>query len=135
MIRTAFKIAFWLALAVWTVLLVRPTPQDVTAELKGWSDILPLVVAKTLHVTAYAVFAGWGLTVFGRRKWWAVGAVAVHAILGEVGQYLGNVWFATGRVGCITDVLIDWTGMAIGCGVWRVGKRLASRLRLASAAE
>ena len=127
MTRTVFKVAFWLVLAVWTVLLVRPTPQDVTAELKGLNDLLPLIVAKSLHVTAYAVFAGWGLTVFGRWKWWAVGAVAVHAILGEVGQYLGNVWFATGRMGCVTDVLIDWGGMALGCGVWWAVRRVVGR--------
>ncbi len=125
MTRTVLKIAFGLALAVWTVLLVRPTPQDVTAELKGWSDILPLLVAKALHLTAYAVFAGWGLTVFGRWRWWAVGGVAVHAVVGEVGQYVGNVWFATGRTGCVTDVLIDWTGMAVGAGVWWVGKKVS----------
>ena len=43
MTRTVFKVAFWLVLAVWTVLLVRPTPQDVTAELKGLNDLLPLI--------------------------------------------------------------------------------------------
>ena len=124
MTRTVLKIAFGLALAVWTVLLVRPTSQEITSGLKEWNDILPYLVAKALHLTAYAVFAGWGLAVFGRWRWWVVGAVAVHAIVGELGQYVGNVWFATGRVGSVVDVLIDWTGMATGCGVWWVGNRL-----------
>ena len=135
MIRTALKVAFWLALTAWFVLLVRPTPQDITNDLKELSDLLPFIVAKTLHLTAYAVFAGWALVVFDRWRWCAFAAVAGHAILGELGQYLGNEWFATGRTGTVKDVLIDWTGMALGCGVWWLWRRRANRLRLASAAE
>lgn len=129
MTRTVLKIAFAVALVVWTVLLVRPTPQEITAELREWSDILPYLVAKTLHLTGYAGFAGGALVLFGRWRWCVFAGVAVHAILGEVGQYAGNLWFATGRQGCVRDVLIDWTGMAVGCGVWWVGKKLTARRR------
>jgi hypothetical protein len=56
-----------------------------------------------------------------------LGAVAVHAVLGEVGQYVGDEWFATGRVGTVKDVLIDWFGMAIGCGLWSAWRKVTGQ--------
>jgi hypothetical protein len=124
--RTVLQLAFWLALATWTVLLVRPTPKEAVTALTDLSDILPWLVAKTLHVSGYAGFAVGSLALF-RRRWWVLGAVAVHAVLGEVGQYVGDEWFATGRVGSAKDVLIDWFGMTIGCGLWWAWRKVAGR--------
>lgn len=132
MTRTVLIAAYWLALAVWTVLLVRPTPQEAVDVLITWSDLLPLLVAKTLHLTGYGGLGCGALALFGRWKWWVFGGVALHAVLGEVCQYYGNLWFATGRTGKPLDVLIDWLGMAIGFGVWRVGMRITRRSRSAT---
>ncbi len=123
MTRTVLQFLFWLALAVWTVLLVWPTPKEAVEALTEWSDILPLLVAKSLHISGYAGFAVGALVLF-RRRWWVFAAVGGHAILGEVGQFIGNELFGTNRVGTVKDVLIDWGGMAIGCGVWWVWRRV-----------
>jgi hypothetical protein len=125
-IRTALQVAFWLALGVWSYLLVRPTIQQAVDALTEWSDLLPYLVAKCLHLTGYAAFAAGSLALF-RRRWWVLGAVAAHAVLSEVAQYLGNEWFATGRVGSVKDVLLDWFGMSVGVGVWWAGGRLVKR--------
>ncbi|MCU0704253.1 MAG: hypothetical protein MUF18_09790 [Fimbriiglobus sp.] len=122
------RILFWLTLATWTVLLVRPVPQDITAELQEWSDLLPWLISKTLHITAYTGFSVGALALFGRWRWWVFGGVAVHAILGELGQHFGNLWYDTRRIGSVRDVFIDWLGMAIGFGIgWAGRKVLASR--------
>lgn len=126
MTRTVLQLAFWLALATWTVLLVRPTPKEAVTALNDLSDILPWLVAKALHVTGYAGFAVGALVLF-RHRWWVLGAVAAHAVLGELGQYWGDVWFATGRVGSVKDVLIDWLGMAIGVGLWWAWRKVTGQ--------
>lgn len=129
MIRTALQVGFWLGLVVWFVLLVRPTTtfQPVSDELKSWSDVLPFLVSKALHLTCYGGLTVVALMLFRRRRWWVVGVVAVHAVSSEVAQFIGNEWYATGRVGSIQDVLIDWTGMAIGCGGWWAWRKVRSR--------
>lgn len=128
MIRTVLQVVFWIGLVVWTVLLVRPTTtfQPVSDELASWSDLLPFLVSKALHLTAYAGLAATALWLF-RRRWWVVAAVAVHAVVGEVGQYAGNEWYATGRTGTVKDVLIDWVGIGIGCGLWWVVRKAVGR--------
>lgn len=129
MTRTVLQVLFWIGLCVWTVLLVRPTTsfQPVSDELASWSDVLPFLVSKALHLTCYGGLTVAALVLFRGHGWWVVGAVAVHAIVGEVGQYVGNEWYATGRGGSVKDVLIDWTGMAIGCVVWWSGRRLVAK--------
>ncbi len=129
MTRTVLQVLFWVALVVWFVLLVRPTTtfQPVSDELASWSDVLPFLVSKGLHLTAYAGLAVAAVVLFRGWRWGVVGVVAAHAIVGEVGQYLGNEWYATGRVGSVKDVLIDWTGMVIGCGVWWVGRKVVAK--------
>jgi hypothetical protein len=131
--RRVLQLAFWIALAVWTVLLVRPTPKEAVTALTEWSDILPWLVSKALHVTGYAGFAVGALVLF-RYRWWVLGGVAVHAVLGELGQYLGDEWFATGRVGSVKDVFIDWTGMALGCGLWWAWRKVMNRAATGRAA-
>jgi len=125
-IRTALQIAFWVALAVWLVLLVRPGFPETSAALDRAQSGLGFVVQKGLHLSVYAGLAFGALVLF-RRRWWAFAAVAAHAVLSEIGQYVGNEWLNTGRHGCPEDVLIDWSGMAIACGVWWVGQRIVRR--------
>ena len=129
MTRTVLQVLFWVALVVWFVLLVRPTTtfQPVSDELASWSDVLPFLVSKGLHLAAYAGLAVAAVVLFRGWRWGVVCVVAAHAIVGEVGQYLGNEWYATGRVGSVKDVLIDWTGMVIGCGVWWVGRKVVAK--------
>jgi VanZ family protein len=128
-IRTVLQVGFWLGLAAWTVLLVRPTTtfRPVSDELASWGDVLPFLVSKALHLTAYAGLAVAALVLFRRWRWRVLGAVAAHAVAGEVGQYVGNGWYATGREGSVKDVLIDWAGMAVGCGVWWAWRRLVGK--------
>lgn len=123
MIRIALQIAFWLALAVWYVLLVRPGFPQTSAELGKLNAVLPYLVQKGLHLGVYAVLGGMAVAVFSRWRWWVLGVVLAHGVLSEVGQYYGNLWFETHRSGDPLDVLIDWTGVAIGCGMWWTGKR------------
>lgn len=123
MIRPALQIAFWLALAVWSYLLVRPGFPQTSAELSKLNTMLPYLVQKGLHLGVYAVLGGMAVALFPRRRRWMLGVVLAHGVLGEVGQYYGNLWFETHRSGDPLDVLIDWTGVAIGCGMWWTGRR------------
>lgn len=127
MFRTALQIAFWLALAVWYVFLVRPGFPETSAALDRVQDGLGWVVQKGLHLCVYAALAGGALVLFGRRKWWAFGGVAAHAVTSEIGQYVGNEWFQTGRHGCVQDVLIDWSGMAVAYVLWWMRRRIVRR--------
>lgn len=131
LIRTAFQFAFWLALAVWYVLLVRPGFPETSAALDRVQDGLGFAAQKGLHFCVYAGLAAGGVVLFRRRRWWAVGAVVAHAVLSEIGQYYGNLWFNTGRHGCVQDVLIDWAGsglgVAAGWALHRLHLRLATR--------
>ncbi len=119
------RLLFALTAVAWFALLVRPGFPETSAALGQVNESLPFVVAKGLHAGVYAVL-GVGAVLLFRRKWWTLGVVVLHAPLGELGQYLGNEWFATGREGCLRDVLIDWAGTAVGVGavaIWRAARR------------
>jgi VanZ family protein len=102
---------FWLALGVWSWLLVKPNPFPETAkELNEWA----FIAAKLLHAGCYAVLTlwvwfGWS----GRVQQWLFALVVLHGVASEVGQYLGNQWYQTGRYGCFRDVFIDWFGVSV----------------------
>ena len=122
-LRFWLQLLFWLAFAGWFALLVRPEFRDESAALARIDPGLPYLVAKGLHASVYAAL-GLGAAALFRRRWWALAAVAAHAVLSEVCQYWGNVWFATGRHGCAEDVLLDWCGSAAGVGVWWLTRRV-----------
>lgn len=110
------KLLFFPALAYWAWLLVKPKPfSDVASRLAAWHELALYVASKGLHFGVYAALAvaavvGWSRPWRGRM----VAVVAAHAVLTELAQHLGNEWYASGRTGSVTDVLIDWAGIAAG---------------------
>lgn len=114
------RLAFWLALAVWSWLLVKPQPfPELSRQLSDWNELLPFLAAKSLHMTGYATLAvlaaaGWS----ARWRRWMVLLVVAHGPLSELAQYLGNLWLNTGRTGCVRDVIVDWVGVSAGLGIW-----------------
>jgi hypothetical protein len=109
------QVGFWLAFVTWSWLLVKPNPFPETAkELANWGDWATFLAAKFLHAGCYAVLTLWVWFCWsGRSQTVLFWIVAIHAILSEVGQYLGSLWFDTKRFGCLRDVLIDWFGVAL----------------------
>jgi VanZ family protein len=99
---------FFLALWTWKLLEPNPVPETVNEEIP---NDLKFYVAKALHAGAYAfltVLAGY-LPVQRSFFWCVIGVLALHAIGTEIGQtYVPN------RHGSVRDVLVDWTGIAMG---------------------
>lgn len=120
---------FWPALAVWSWLLVKPNPfPELARRLSAWDDLLPFLAAKALHTGVYAALTGIGLIGGGRRWAWVVALMLAHGVLTELGQYYGDLWFDTKRTGCVRDVLVDWTGVAVGYGAWRFIRHLRPKV-------
>ncbi|OWK35989.1 VanZ family protein [Fimbriiglobus ruber] len=114
--------AILLALWTWKLLEPNPVPEPVLGELRSVYDSLPFLLAKTLHMTGYAVLAAlcvvWVPTRAG--KWWAMGLLVAHGATTEFLQY----YLDWGRTGRVTDVLIDTTGITIGAlAAWRFWRR------------
>jgi hypothetical protein len=109
------QVGFWLALILWSWLLLKPNPFPETArELDNWGEWATFLAAKTLHASCYAILTLWvWFSWSGRSQKLLFWFVVLHAVLSEVGQYLGNLWFGTLRYGCIRDVLIDWFGVVM----------------------
>jgi hypothetical protein len=108
----------FLGLWTWKLLESNPVPEKVT---QGWSLDLKYVAAKTLHVGAYGfltLLVAW-LPVRRPYFWAAVGVLMLHGIGTEIGQsYVPN------RSGSVTDVFIDWFGIAtalVFLWFWRAG--------------
>ena len=105
------QVAFWLALLLWSWLLVKPNPFPETAKvLNEWA----FITAKLLHAGCYAVLAGWiWMWWLGRPQKLMFGLLLLHGVASEFGQHLGSTWFDTKRYGCVRDVLIDWFGVSV----------------------
>ncbi len=114
LLRTA-QVGFWLALVLWSWLLIKPNPfPDTAKELENWGEWATFLAAKTLHASCYAVLTLWVWVCWtGRLQRRLFGLVILHGIASELGQYLGNLWFNTGRYGCVRDVLVDWFGVCV----------------------
>jgi VanZ family protein len=102
-----------LGLWTWKLLDPDPVPDDLKPQLV---DEVGFIVAKSLHVCAYAFLAFLIVTlpVARRWRWLFVGLIALHGIATEIGQT-----FVPGRSGQVSDVLIDWVGITLGVLVWR----------------
>jgi VanZ family protein len=95
--------------AVWTFALLVPrphrfAPSEAVLEYQ-------FSISKTLHVTAYALFAvlSAALPVSSRRRWRLVAFMSAHAFFTEFGQI-----FAEERHPSLRDVGIDHVGMVLG---------------------
>jgi VanZ family protein len=102
----------WLVyFAAWTYALVTPIPPDPSAGLKVLASY-KLLIAKTLHVVAYAVLAGlsgW-LRVPCRFRWILLFVIMAHAPATELIQLQ-----VEGRSGELLDV--GWDHLGIGLGL------------------
>jgi len=118
---TAAAVVFWPLLTLWTWKLLEsnPLPEQLNDALST-SDLLKLILAKCLHAGVYGVLAGlaWVWAPRGRWQLVAIGFLILHGIGTEIGQT-----YVPGRHGSPIDVLIDWTGIAIGVVVTRWIKR------------
>jgi hypothetical protein len=111
-VRLAAAVVFVPALAAWTWKLLEPNPvpEPVLNILSVW-DFLPYLAAKTLHAGGYAFLTvlAW-VAVPSRWRWAAVGFLLLHGAGSELLQHV----LPFNRTGKVTDVLIDWAGVAVG---------------------
>jgi hypothetical protein len=101
----------WLAyFALWTGGLLLPMPSDGAGTLP-WLTPYKVVVAKSLHVAAYAglaVLGGW-LRLPCRFRWVLLFVIMVHAPATELLQTR-----IEGRTGTLKDVGLDHLGIGLG---------------------
>jgi VanZ family protein len=113
---------WWIALCVWTALLVTAQGPSVVASVVP-DHQLPVWVSKAGHVIGYAVLA----VMVGslpvrpaiRNAWWLF--LVSHACLTEWIQT-----FVEGRTGSLRDVLLDVLGITLGLLVlqcWQLLRR------------
>ena len=119
---TPLRWVVWFAfLVTWSVALLVPDPIGWVLRHKPDSLELPhqttFLMAKTLHLTAYALAAiltGW-LRAPGSWRWVLLVFWFLHADATEVGQR-----FVPGRSGSLRDVALDHLGLLIGIALsWR----------------
>jgi hypothetical protein len=101
---------------VWTVALLYPIPPPEPHD--GIDEVLTVrkVVAKTLHMSAYAVMAlltGW-LKVPARYRWLLVFFLMAHATATEVAQRMLTDLHWVERTGRLSDVALDNVGVLAG---------------------
>lgn len=101
----------------WTAALVAPVPSTDGLPMGEFLDSRRVLVAKAVHVVAYAMFAmlsGW-LPVAPRWRLLLMYLLMVHAVATEFTQL-----HLSYRSGTLSDVLWDHLGIAIGFGLsWR----------------
>jgi VanZ family protein len=114
--------AVWFAfLVLWSTALLVPDPIGFllhhlpdSVEL---NHTMTFLMAKTLHVTAYAtaaILTGW-LRAPGSWRWLLLAFWFLHAGATEFGQL-----FVPGRTGSLRDVALDSVGLLIGLALsWR----------------
>src|SRR5438874_1333500 len=110
---------WWLGLAAWTIALTTTFPVHVKHALLP-EDPGGLPVAKVLHVAAYAFLAGFAalLRPAGLWRWLILLLLLAHGAATEIIQT-----FVPERTGAVTDVFIDYLGVALGAALtwpwWR----------------
>jgi VanZ family protein len=101
----------------WSIALIVPVP--IKPRDPSWVEPL-WTFSKSLHVAAYAVFAGlcaWMLLPC-RYRWLLIVLLLGHAMLTEYVQYLTHDFF--GRTGQWSDVGLDAIGIVLGVSVmWK----------------
>lgn len=106
----------WLLfLLVWTALLLRPEPAQIPNSVVPSYWRYP--IAKTVHVTAYAILFAWGRYLArtspngsrGIISWWPLLILSLHGFLTEYLQTMVRL-----RTGSIADVAWDHLGIFLG---------------------
>jgi VanZ family protein len=107
---------WWLYVAAWSTALLVPMPAG--SEWKINDINVKFLFAKTVHVSAYAVWAilsAW-LLVPRHLRWFLLAGMALHAPATEFLQT-----FVPGRTGNLRDVALDLIGICLGCLLsWRL---------------
>jgi VanZ family protein len=136
--QTFLRWAVWIAfLVLWSTALLVPDPVGFLLRIKPDSleltDLATFLMAKTLHVTAYAVAAiltGW-LRAPGSWRWLLLAFWFLHAGATELGQR-----FVPGRTGSLRDVALDHLGLLIGLALsWRWWRAVPREAREAPVGE
>jgi VanZ family protein len=111
---------FFVLLGLWTWKLLEPFPVPEEIQETLLAAGLKLVAAKTLHAVMYGVLAILAITLPAPLRWrrFFVGLLLLHAIATEIGQT-----FVPHRTGRAWDVVIDWTGIAMGLALLHLVKR------------
>ena len=101
-------LAWWVVFAGWTAALLRPEP--VAVGRRVLPGALLFYAGKGLHVSAYAVLAGWAvwLPASRRVRCALLGLLVLHA---GATEYLQPY---VGRGGDLKDVGLDLLGVALG---------------------
>ena len=111
--RIAAAVVFAAGLVLWTWKLVEPSPvpESMLGERRSWNELLPFLLAKTLHCGGYAFLTVTGMAGVPRR-WWPVlvGFLMAHGLATEVLQFV----LPFNRFGRGADVVIDWAGITAG---------------------
>jgi hypothetical protein len=108
-LRLLHLAAFVVPFGVFSYLLITPEPPKPPTQV----DWLVFLFYKTGHATGYAYLAavGYLLPRIPKYRWAMVGLVMLHGVATEVIQYS---FPELHRHGCVQDVLIDWSGIAVG---------------------
>jgi VanZ family protein len=108
-LRLLHVAAFLVPLGVFTYLLLTPEPPKPPTEV----DWLIFAFYKSGHASGYAYLAavGYLLPRVAKFRGAVVGFMMAHGVLTETIQALVPELH---RHGCIQDVLIDWSGIAVG---------------------
>jgi hypothetical protein len=107
------RVIWFVYLGLWSVALLVPIPQGISEQLhvQVGSFDLRFLVAKTIHVTAYAglaILSGW-LRVPCRYRWLLILFMAAHGALTEFIQKYVE------RGSSVRDVVLDLIGVTLGC--------------------
>jgi VanZ family protein len=103
-------LAAWIVpFGVFTFLLITPEPPKPPTEI----DWLVFLCYKAAHASGYAYLTAVGFLIprTTRSRWGVVALMMSHGIATEVIQ---ASFPELHRHGCIQDVLIDWSGIAVG---------------------
>ena len=110
---------WWVALSVWTVLLLSPRAPHAVAVVVGDSEA-HFWVSKAAHVCGYAVLSILvGFLPVGKRSriaWWLF--LVFH---GGMTEYIQQF---VGRHASVRDVGLDLAGITLGLAVLWMGRRL-----------
>jgi len=115
----AFVLLVFLSLWTWKLLEPYPVPEDLREGLAKAG--LSFAAAKTLHAAGYAFLAVLAGTLPGSRsrRRALIALLALHGVATEVLQDV----LPFNRTGRFYDVLIDWSGIALGLLALRLMKR------------
>jgi hypothetical protein len=106
-------VVFTVGLTLWTWKLIEPSPvpESMLGQLRSWDELLPFLLAKSLHCCGYAFLTVVGL-VWVPTRWWQVlvGFLMLHSLATEILQYV----LPFNRFGRGADVAIDWIGITFG---------------------